>query len=107
MAKFYGKVGYAETTQTVPGVWTDSITERMYFGDVLSGSTRWVNADGLNDDLKITTRISIMADAFANEHFSKIKYCEWMGTKWKVVEITPQRPRLLLTLGGEYNGEQT
>ena len=72
---------------------------------MLSGSTRWVNADGLNDDLKITTRISIMADAFANEHFSKIKYCEWMGTKWKVVEITPQRPRLLLTLGGEYNGE--
>ena len=106
MAKFYGKVGYAETVNTSPGVWVDQITERTYFGDVLSGSTRWVNADGLNDDLKITTRISIMADAFANEHFSKIKYCEWMGTKWKVTEITPQRPRLLLTLGGEYNGEQ-
>lgn len=106
MAKFYGKVGYAETTKTAPGVWVDQITEHTYFGDVLSGSTRWVNADGLNDDLKITTRISIMADAFANEHFSKIKYCEWMGTKWKVVEINPQRPRLILTLGGEYNGEQ-
>lgn len=104
MAKFYGKVGYAETEQTAPGVWVDQITERTYFGDVLSNATRWVNADGLNDDLKVTTRISIMADAYANEHFSKIKYCEWMGTKWKVTEITPQRPRLLLTLGGEYNG---
>lgn len=104
MAKFYGKVGYAETEQTAPGVWVDQITERTYFGDVLSNATRWVNADGLNDDLKVTTRISIMADAYANEHFSKIKYCEWMGTRWKVTEVTPQRPRLLLTLGGEYNG---
>lgn len=104
MAKFYGKVGYAETEQTAPGVWVDQVTERTYFGDVLSNATRWVNADGLNDDLKVTTRISIMADAYANEHFSKIKYCEWMGTRWKVTEVTPQRPRLLLTLGGEYNG---
>ncbi len=104
MAKFYGKVGYAETEETAPGVWVDQITERTYFGDVLSNATRWVNADGLNDDLKVTTRISIMADAYANEHFSKIKYCEWMGTRWKVTEVTPQRPRLLLTLGGEYNG---
>ena len=28
MAKFYGKVGYVETVETRPGVFTQSVTER-------------------------------------------------------------------------------
>ena len=31
MAKYYGKIGYAETVETAPGVWKEQITERNYF----------------------------------------------------------------------------
>lgn len=32
MAKFYGVIGYAVTEETKPGVWTEKIVERMYYG---------------------------------------------------------------------------
>ena len=35
MAKYYGKIGYGVTTETVPGVWTDGITEKDAYGDVI------------------------------------------------------------------------
>lgn len=106
MGRFYGRVGYSETVETAPGVWTDQITERMYYGDVVQYRTRWQSSDGLNDNLKPTTTIEVLADEYAYEHFSRIKYIEWMGVLWKVTDISPRRPRLVLTLGGEYNGEQ-
>lgn len=104
MAKFFGPVGYAESVETAPGVWTDSITERKYYGDVIKLSSRWQTSDKLNDDLRITNRISILADAFAYQNFSRIKYVVWMGVKWKVVDMDVERPRITLYLGGEYNG---
>ena len=36
MAKFYGVIGYAETLETSPGVWTEQITERNYYGDLIN-----------------------------------------------------------------------
>ena len=33
MAKFYGIIGYAITEEIKPGVWTERIIERMYYGD--------------------------------------------------------------------------
>lgn len=110
MAKFFGKVGYAITTEKTingepTGVWEDVITERNYYGDVLKSATRWQPTEGVNDNLTVSNSISILADAFANQYFSAIKYVEWLGVKWKVENIEVQRPRLILNLGGVYNGE--
>lgn len=102
--KFYGKVGYAENSETSQDVWDDSIIERMYVGDVLSNNRRANNGESVNDNLDISNRISVVADAFAYEHFFNMKYVEWMGTLWKVQSIEVQRPRLILSLGGVYNG---
>lgn len=106
MEKFYGKVGYCVTTEdpTESGVFRDVTTERMYYGDVLKNQSRWQSAQNLNDDLRVGNRISILADAYAYQNFSNIKYVEWMGVLWKVTDIEVERPRLILTLGGEYNG---
>ena len=106
MAKFYGVIGYAETIETAPGVWTDSVTERNYSGDVLKLSRRWQTGENLNDDLMINNQISILADPFANQNFHTMKYIKWMGTSWKITNIEVQRPRLLLTIGGVYNGNE-
>ena len=104
MSKFYGEVGYADTIETRPGVWVDSIVERSYYGDVYEMRSRWDKSGGVNENLTISHTINILADAFAYEHFSKIKYVKWMGAKFKVTEIKVQRPRLVLTIGGEWNG---
>lgn len=109
MNKFYGIVGYAETRETdSPGVWEEQITERAYYGDVLRNARRWENANNqLNDNLNINNSISILADAYAYEHIGFIRYVEWMGARWKVTNVEVQRPRLLLTIGGVYNGPES
>lgn len=106
MTKWYGKVGYSETVETVPGVWTSQDTVREYYGDIKRNATRWSgNSNSTNDNLTVSTQISIVADAFAIEKFHAIKWIEFMGVKWDVDNVDPtQPPRLLLTLGGVHNG---
>jgi len=105
MAKYYGAIGYAETVETKPGVWKEQITERMYSGDLLRNTSRFQNADKLNDDINIANDISIIADPYARNNFHLMRYVEFMGTKWKITNVEVQYPRLILTVGGLYNGE--
>lgn len=104
MAKFYGIIGYTDSIETAPGVWTDGYTECNYSGDVLKITRRWQAGEGVNDDLTIDNKISIVADPFAYQNFHKMKYIEWMGSLWKIINVEVQRPRLILTIGGIYNG---
>lgn len=105
MAKFYGIVGYGETKEIRPGVWSEDITERYYYGDVLTFNSRWESGGQVNDDLNINNKISIVADPFACQNFHMIRYIEWIGTKWKVTNAELSYPRLILTMGGVYNGQ--
>ena len=104
MAKFYGTIGYAKTVETMPGVWTEQITERNYYGDVIRNSRRLQSSDKVNDDININNQISIVADPYAINNFHTMRYAEFMGAKWKISDVEVQYPRLLLTLGGLYNG---
>lgn len=104
MAKFAGKIGYGETQETAPGVWEDTIVEYSYYGDVVRNSRKLSEGEGLNNDLSVGNSISIVADAYANEHFFAIRYIQWMGGLWTVESVEVQAPRLLLRLGGVYNG---
>lgn len=104
MNRFYGKVGYGETVQISPGVHEDVITEFSYFGDVVRNSLKFREGESVNNDLSVSNSISVVADAYANEHFFAIRYVEWAGTLWAVAEVEVQSPRLLLRLGGVYNG---
>jgi len=104
MAKFYGEIGYGISVETVPGVWEDVITERRYFGDVLRNTRRLQDGQSVNNDLTVNNSISIVADAYASQHFFAIRYVKWMGALWTVTDVEVQSPRLLLRLGGVYNG---
>lgn len=105
MAKWYGKVGYLVTAEVEPGVYLPQVVERKYFGDVLRITSRWSTSAKVNDDLDVSNSISIVADPFAYQNFSSIKYVEFMGANWKVMNVEVQYPRLILTVGGVYNGE--
>ena len=105
--KFYGPIGYAEMVETSPGVWDEKITEHMYFGDLTRNTRRLQSAETLNDDINIANEISIVADPFANENFHAMRYVKFMGAKWKISNVEVQYPRLILTVGGVYNEQQT
>ena len=104
MAKYYGKIGYAETVETNPGVWTEQITERSYYGDMIRNTRRLQSAEQVNDNINIANDLSIIADPYAINNFHTMRYAEFMGTKWKISNVEVQYPRLILTLGGLYNG---
>lgn len=104
MVKFYGKVGYGETVETRPGVWDDVIVEKQHYGDVVRNSRTLQTGEKVNNDLSVGNSISIVADAYANNHFWAMKYIEWQGALWIVADVTVLAPRLLLRLGGVYDG---
>lgn len=106
MSKFYGKIGYLDMTETEPGIWVEGIVERNYHGDVIRNSSMYQSTEHVNDELRISNDFSVVADPYAYENFHKIKYVEFMNTKWKASSVEVQYPRLLIKVGGVYN-EQT
>lgn len=104
MAKFHGYVGFANTVETAPGVFKQQITEREYTGDFLRDVRDWAVSEDLNDDIRLSTRVSVVADPFASENVAAIKYAKFEGVKWRVASVERQHPRLILRLGGVYNG---
>ena len=104
MAKFYGAIGYAVPTETAAGVWEDVITTHNYYGDAIRNTRKLQPSSNLNDNINVANEISIVADPFANENFYAMRYVEYMNAKWKISNVDVQFPRLILSLGGLYNG---
>lgn len=107
MAKYHGAIGYSVLSETSRGVSEESIVEHVYYGDIIKNNRKLVPQQTLNDDISVSNQISIVADPFANNNFYSIRYATWMGTRWKVTNVDVQYPRLILTLGGVYNGNPT
>lgn len=106
MARFFGKVGFAETEETAPGVWTPKVIEREYFGDLTRNTRRYDSAGQFNDNLNVANEISLVADPYACQNFHSIRFVEFMGARWSVTTAEVAYPRLILTVGGVYNGEE-
>ena len=106
MAKYRGKIGFATTVEEPAdsGIWVEKIKTLDYSGDVLNNTRRIELADNVNADINISNRISIVADAYAKTNFHSMRYAEYLGTKWRVSSVEVAFPRLILNLGGEYNG---
>jgi hypothetical protein len=105
MARFFGRVGYATgPTETSPGVWVEGIVEREYYGDILQNIRRLQEGPSVNPDLDVQNSISVVADAYAMDHFFAIRYVVWAGVYWTVTSVEVQSPRLVFRLGEVYNG---
>jgi hypothetical protein len=107
--RFQGAVGYANDEETAPGVWTEVITEKSYYGDILMQARRLEDSaqipPTLNTDVTVENRISIVADVYAYDNFAKMRYVRWNGSNWTVTRVEVQRPRLIMSIGGLWNGE--
>lgn len=104
--KYSGKIGFwKDDIELRPGVTVSDIIEKPYSGDILRNTQRWNRSEnGANDDVTINNRISIIADVYLQQNFSSIKYITFMGAKWKVNSIEIQYPRVLIEMGGVWNG---
>ena len=105
MAKYCGAIGYAVSTETAPGTWVEKITERIYYGEVTKNMNRMRSGEMLNDNMALDNRASVVADPFAYENFTAIRYISYLGSKWKVKSIEVERPRLVMYFGEIYNEE--
>lgn len=103
MARYHGYVGYAIDVEAYPGVWEERISEHEYFGDVLKNRINMQQGNVVNAKITISNSISIIADPFAFEHVYAMRYVTYLGKKWSIVNVSIERPRLILTLGGLYN----
>lgn len=106
MNRFSGKIGFAsEITETKPGVWGEEISEKVYYGEVLMNSRKLQYSGNINDDINISNRISVIGDPYARDNFHKMRYVEYMNAKWKITDVDASHyPRLILSMGGLYNG---
>jgi hypothetical protein len=105
MAKYYGQIGYNEgQVETAPGVWEDVVVEHNAIGDVLRNNRRLNPGEYATNEISVGNTISIVADAYAQEHYFAIRYIRWAGVLWTVSTVDVEPPRLNLTLGGVYNG---
>lgn len=107
MARYYGPIGFAlpDQVETAPGVWGDAVEEHRFYGEILNNIRYLRPGQTLNDDISVTNRISVIADAYAQNHFFAIRYISWAGQDWTVSNVDAANPpRLILTLGGVYNG---
>lgn len=104
--KWYGIVGYniREPIEEDSDIYDNDTVKRPYFGEETRLSSKWITSGHKLDDKDINTEISIVADPYALQHFSDIAFVEFMGERWDVTAVQVQRPRLILSVGGVYNG---
>lgn len=106
MTKFYGPIGFVVSKETKEGsgIWEDVAIERNYRGDVVRNYSKWDNGEHLHSNLNISNTISIISDPYASAKLFSIRYVKWLGGYWSVTNIDVQPPRLILSIGGVYNG---
>lgn len=104
MAKFFGKLGFEILTESRPSTWIPTIQEKTYVGDLTRNYRKLENGDGINDNIDISNDISIVADPYAVSHIHDLRYVLWQGGYWKVSSVSVEFPRIVLSIGGVYNG---
>jgi len=104
MARFSGNIGFGADQVVSPGVHDEVITTRFYKGTVERDS-RTFRADAeVVGEVSVSHSISIIADEYAIAHLQDVRFVEWDGGFWVVTSRELSRPRLILGLGGVYNG---
>lgn len=104
MAKFYGHIGYAETVPSSPDVYTETIVEYPYFGDLKQDLRKLEPTDQINDSVILQNLVEVMGDKYAYDNYFAMRYVLFNGVRWKVGYVEVRYPRLWIRFGEVYNG---
>jgi len=105
MPKCSGVIGYALAEETQPGVWTENITEKKYFGDIVRDNRKIVDQGEINSSVNISNNVSVVSNKFMLDNMASMRYISFNKSKWKINSIDIKPPRLIISLGGLYNGK--
>lgn len=105
--KFSGEIGFLISTkeETKPGVYKPVIEKKKYVGDVIRNNRINQPSEYQNDNIKLNSKLSIVANMYFVQNYQNIQYVLWNGVMWKVnsVDISTY-PKVYIELGGVYNG---
>lgn len=104
MARFSGIVGFVESVETAPSIFEDEVTEVKCSGNFLDNTQLWKQSEGLNDDVDITARISVVISPDLLDKFYLMRYVHMYGQRWEIKKSIQKRPRVIISVGGLYNG---
>lgn len=104
MPKCSGVIGYTLAVETQPGVWTEDVTEKKYYGDIVRDNRKIVDQGVINNGITISNNISIVSNKFMLENMAFMTYITFMGSKWRINSVDIKPPRIIITIGGLYNG---
>ena len=102
MSRFSGKLGFVITRETEEGVWLEDKIEIPAKGTIRSLYVRNDNNATVNSNLRLTNEISILLNSKIQTYLETLKYVIWKGSKWEVLSIGVNYPRLTINLGGLY-----
>lgn len=104
MAKFAGLVGYVTQEETVPGVWSPVEKRVMMKGDIISQRSNVLDDGNVNSNITLNHRVSLLGDSYAFDNYYAIRWIEFKGRNLEVSSVEIQRPRIIVSLGGLWNG---
>lgn len=107
MGKFCGYIGCSASVDKGHGIWEEEVIRHKCYGDILRSTKKIDSSSGVNDNVILSNKLSIVMDSFIMTNIPSILYIEVNNTQWKVSSVDMEYPRLILTTGGVYNGEQT
>lgn len=105
MARYSGIVGFVTQSESVPGVWSSVEKSKTMKGDIIRGGANIQNDGKINSDVTFNHRISLIGDAYAFANYYNLKWIKVDGIKWSVSSVEVQRPRIIVSLGGLWNGK--
>lgn len=104
MGRYHDKLGFVKPV-TEHGRTTMTPFERSYFGEVTQNHFKWQpDANQVNDQIRVNNVISVMCNSFLTENLQYLRYVWYMGVRWSISNIQPAYPRLIINIGGVYNG---
>ena len=104
--KCSGKIGYARTEETSPGVYQEIITEKQYYGDLVRSTAQIIDSSTINSSIKLNNNISVLCNNYMTENLGCIRYLTFKKSKWKISSIEVKDNRMIFTLGYLYNEQE-
>lgn len=104
--KYSGLAGFNEKEIEVrPGVLQNQIKEVRIKGNVLNyGHYNSDTPNSIQQDVSIRNRLSIIMNPYIKKNFNNILYVTFMNVRWSISSLTINGNRVILDLGGVYNG---
>lgn len=106
--KFSGEAGFREeNVETSPGIYETRESVVKVRGDVLNyGGNHNESTNSTIDNFTTSNQLSIVASRYTKQNISNLLWVKWNGVKWKVSSFRLNSPRVIVTLGGVYNGPE-